>query len=58
VPQIDLQLKEEKLDITKEWLQSGEVTWHKEVIKEDKTVVVPVSRQELVIEKNNGSTRS
>jgi len=51
VNKIDLQLKEEKLDITKKWLQTGEVTWHKEIINEEKNVVVPVSRQELVIEK-------
>ena len=51
VNKIDLRLKEEKLDITKKWLQTGEVTWHKEIINEEKNVVVPVSRQELVIEK-------
>jgi len=51
VNKIDLRLKEEKLDITKKWLQTGEVTWHKEIINEEKTLVVPVSRQELVIEK-------
>lgn len=46
-----LQLREEQLDISKKWVKTGEVTMHKEVVTEEKTIVVPVTREELVIEK-------
>lgn len=45
-----LQLLEEKLDISKKWVQTGEVTMHKEIITENKTITVPVQREILVIE--------
>ncbi len=50
---VQLQLREEELDIFKKWVQTGEVTIHKEVVTEEKTIVVPVTREELVIEKKN-----
>ncbi|HWO98063.1 MAG TPA: YsnF/AvaK domain-containing protein [Bacillus sp. (in: firmicutes)] len=46
-----IQLREEQLDISKKWVETGEVTVHKEVVTEEKTIVVPVTREELVIEK-------
>lgn len=46
-----LLLNEEKLDIIKRKVQTGEVSVHKEVITEEKSFSVPVSREELVIEK-------
>jgi len=48
---IKLQLKEEKLDISKEKVQTGEVNIYKEIINEEKTITVSVVREELVIEK-------
>lgn len=58
VPQADtnkddvkLQIREEQLDITKNTLQTGEVITHKEFLIEEKHIVVPVAREELVIEK-------
>ncbi|MBC2582612.1 YsnF/AvaK domain-containing protein [Clostridium sp. DJ247] len=46
-----LQLREEQLDIAKKWIQTGQVTMHKEVFTEEKNITVPVTREELVIEK-------
>jgi uncharacterized protein (TIGR02271 family) len=46
-----LQLREERLDISKRRVETGEVTMHKEVFKEEKNIVVPVTREEIVIEK-------
>ncbi|MDQ0201503.1 YsnF/AvaK domain-containing protein [Neobacillus ginsengisoli] len=45
-----LKLRTEQLDIIKKWVQTGTVTVRKEVIKEEKTIVVPVTREILVIE--------
>jgi uncharacterized protein (TIGR02271 family) len=44
------ELREEKLDITKKLVHTGQVNIHKEVITEEKTIKVPVNREELVIE--------
>lgn len=45
------QLREERLDISKEIVQTAEVNFHKESFTEEKTFIVPVTREELVIEK-------
>ncbi|KNY28038.1 YsnF/AvaK domain-containing protein [Pseudobacteroides cellulosolvens] len=44
-------LREEQLDISKEQVKTGEVIVHKEVVTEDKCITVPVTREEIVIEK-------
>jgi uncharacterized protein (TIGR02271 family) len=46
-----LQLREERLHITKKRIQTAEVNMHKESFTEEKTFTVPVTREELVIEK-------
>ncbi|MGK3722507.1 YsnF/AvaK domain-containing protein [Priestia megaterium] len=46
-----LQLHEEKLDISKKWIKTGEVAIHKEVFTEEKTITIPVIHEELIIEK-------
>ena len=46
-----LQLREEELDIRKEQVQAGEVRVRKEVVTENRTVDVPVTREEVVIER-------
>lgn len=46
-----MQLREERLDISKEKIQVGEVNIYKEVLTEDRNITVPVTREELVIEK-------
>jgi uncharacterized protein (TIGR02271 family) len=48
---LQFQLREEKLDIDKKKVKTGKVTIHKEVLREEKSVIVPVIREELVIEK-------
>lgn len=55
-----IQLHEEKLDIAKKWVQTGEVNIHEEVLTDEKHITVPVNRKELVIEKKgaDGNTES
>jgi uncharacterized protein (TIGR02271 family) len=48
-----LKLREEKLDIYKKLAITGEVSIRKEFITEEKTIVVPLTREELIIEKKN-----
>ncbi|MDV2686101.1 YsnF/AvaK domain-containing protein [Alkalihalophilus lindianensis] len=45
-----MQLREEELDIKKERVQTGEVKIHKEVVEDQKTITIPVRREEMVIE--------
>jgi uncharacterized protein (TIGR02271 family) len=46
-----LKLREERLNVTKERTQTGEVDLHKEVVAEQKTVNVPVTHEEAYIER-------
>lgn len=46
-----LQLREEQLEIARKRVQTGEVAIHKEILREEKNIIVPVTREELVIEK-------
>jgi uncharacterized protein (TIGR02271 family) len=45
-----LQLREEQIEIKKERVQTGEVKVRKEVVEEQKTVTVPIKREEMVVE--------
>ena len=47
-----LSLYAEKLDISKESIESGEVVIRREIITEIKTIEVPVSREEMIIERH------
>jgi uncharacterized protein (TIGR02271 family) len=54
-----LRLRAEQLDVSKNKVQTGEVNIHKEIVEEQKTINVPVSREEVVIERrsvNNDSS--
>jgi uncharacterized protein (TIGR02271 family) len=56
-----LQLRKEELDIKKNRVKTGEVELSKEIVEEQKTVDVPVTREEVVIERrslNNEATDS
>jgi len=46
-----IELKEEELRAEKERVQAGEVRLRKEVVSEEKTIQVPVTREEVVIER-------
>lgn len=46
-----MQLRKEQMKISKNKIQTGEVSIHKEVLTEEKNITVPVKREELVIEK-------
>ena len=48
-----LLLRKEELDIDKYNVQKGEVEFGKEIIEEQKTVDVPVTREEVVIERRD-----
>jgi len=48
-----LRLHKEELDITKSNVQKGDVEISKEIIEERKIIDVPVTREEIVIERRN-----
>lgn len=48
-----LRLRKEELDIDKNKVQKGEVELGKEIIEEHKSVDVPVTREEVVIERKS-----
>ncbi|QGU94542.1 YsnF/AvaK domain-containing protein [Clostridium bovifaecis] len=47
----NLQLREEQFKIQKKQMKISEVTVHKEILTEEKTITVPIIREELVIQK-------
>ena len=56
-----LELRKEELDINKKRIPSGEVELGKEIIEEEKIVDVPVTHEEVIIERrslNNETTDS
>jgi len=55
---IKLFIQEEKLDVKKKWIKTGEINFHKEVLTEEKNFTIPVMREELVIEKKYIDTES
>jgi uncharacterized protein (TIGR02271 family) len=46
-----LRLREEELDVHKHSVQTGEVLLHKDVIEETQSVDVPVTHEEVVVER-------
>lgn len=52
-----IQLREEQLQVYKQPVQTGEVKLHKEVISEQKNIDVPVSHEEVYIERRPASGR-
>jgi uncharacterized protein (TIGR02271 family) len=46
-----LLLREEELDIAKDKVKAGEVTLKKEIIEEHKSVDVPVTHEEVIVER-------
>ena len=52
-----IQLREEELRAEKERVQAGEVRVRKEVVNEERTIEVPVTREEVVIERKPAQGR-
>jgi uncharacterized protein (TIGR02271 family) len=50
--QRSLRLREEQLAVKKERVQTGEVEIHKKVVTEQKVIEVPVSHEEIVVERH------
>jgi uncharacterized protein (TIGR02271 family) len=48
---IKIKLREEQMDITKNRVKMANVNIHKEIITDEKTITVPVTRENLVVEK-------
>ncbi|MGV2940903.1 YsnF/AvaK domain-containing protein [Mesobacillus sp. LC4] len=48
-----LELREEQLDVSKERVQAGEVEVHKEVVEEQQKVNIPVTREEVYVERRD-----
>lgn len=55
---ITFKLKEEQLDISKEWVQTVDVNIYKETFIVDKTFTIPVESEYLVIEKKSLTSSS
>jgi uncharacterized protein (TIGR02271 family) len=53
-----IQLREERLSARKQNVQAGEVRIHKDVITEEKSIDVPVSHDEVVIERHPVTNRT
>ena len=47
---VTLALKEEQLDIVKQWLQTADVKVYSETLTQEKSFSIPIKREELVIE--------
>jgi len=54
-PEQRMQLREEQLRVGKQAVQTGEVGLRKEMVSEQQTVDVPVTHEEVVIERRSGS---
>ena len=50
-------VREEELQVHKQVVQTGEIVVRKEIITQEKTITVPVTREELVIERRPGPTQ-
>ena len=50
-----LKLREEQLQVYKQPVQTGEVGLHKEVVSEQQSITVPVTHEEVYIERRAGS---
>lgn len=48
-----MELREEQLDVHTERMQTGEVSLRKEIITENRTIEVPVTREEIVVERRS-----
>lgn len=48
-----LQLRQEQLEIAKKWVQTGDVKIYKETSVKEKTFTIPITSQELIIEKKD-----
>ncbi|HYG57076.1 MAG TPA: YsnF/AvaK domain-containing protein [Symbiobacteriaceae bacterium] len=46
-----MNLREEELDVSKHSVQTGEVALHKDIVEETQTVDVPVTHEEVVVER-------
>lgn len=53
-----IQIKEEQLDIVKKWVKTGDVKIHKEIFTKEKNFTIPVTCEELVIEKVTFSSKN
>jgi uncharacterized protein (TIGR02271 family) len=50
-----LQLHKEELQISKKWVDTADVKIYKKTYKEEKQIIVPITREELVIEKKKAN---
>ncbi len=55
---VKIELREEELELYRHRVKTGEVKIHKEILKEEKNITVPVIREELVIEKRENDEKN
>lgn len=53
-----IEIKEEQLDIVKNWVQTGDVKVYKETFTKEKSFTIPVTCEELIIERVTFSSRN
>jgi uncharacterized protein (TIGR02271 family) len=53
---ISIKLKEEQLDLAKEYIKTGDVKIYKELLSEEKIFSIPIEREVLIIEKTSVDT--
>ena len=49
---VKLQLHKEEMEIKKKWVDTADVTIYKKKYTEEKQILVPITREDLIIEKN------
>jgi uncharacterized protein (TIGR02271 family) len=53
---VTLELREERLDVRKERVVTGDVAIRREVVEDKRTIEVPIRREEVVIERTNAAS--
>lgn len=55
---VTLKLHKEELQVIKKWVETADVTVYKKTYTEEKQILVPVTREELIIEKKSVNPES
>ena len=55
--EVRLQLHNEELKVSKKWVETADLKVYKNTYTEEKLIAVPITREELVIEKKDATCR-
>lgn len=56
--EITLQLHKEEMELIKKWVDTSEVTIYKKKYTEEKQILVPITREDLIIEKRKANPKN